>query len=254
MSALPQPPFGQCLWRHLLYVFIPLSLLGGCGTPNTDFGEVRPSLVHDDIHDWVGSTAIAPHVPSSFELTDDERALRDLAFPLIEPPYDRQRWDNVLREYGLLGNYHPGPFDRTAYAAELSSSRYRSPSSRYAQLADDIRNDVTRMPQFFETVARVIDVDAKRRKSFEFISQLSPDERANAQRRIRENACIVAWVRDSIAHRMASYRFALERLVIMTPSPQAADVEQTLNELHAFSERYRFALPPPHAPRVVWSY
>jgi hypothetical protein len=30
-------------------------------------------------------------VASKFDLTDDERALRDLGYPLIEAPYDRQR-------------------------------------------------------------------------------------------------------------------------------------------------------------------
>ena len=36
-----------------------------------------------------------------FPLTDEERQLRDLAYPLIEPPYDRQRWYSVLGEYGV---------------------------------------------------------------------------------------------------------------------------------------------------------
>ncbi len=29
--------------------------------------------------------------------------LRDLAYPLIEPPYERQRWYSVLNEYGFRG-------------------------------------------------------------------------------------------------------------------------------------------------------
>jgi hypothetical protein len=68
-----------------------LLLLAACA--NGDFGEVKPSLVRDDIHDWVAldATAGIPGSPSRFELTDDERQLRDLAYPLIEPPYDRQQ-------------------------------------------------------------------------------------------------------------------------------------------------------------------
>ncbi len=231
-----------------------LSLLGGCGTPNYDFGEVRPSLVSDSIHDWIGPAAAAPRPASTFELTDDERQLRDLAFPLIEPPYDRQKWDSVLREYGLIGNYRPGAYDRTTYATRLLSADYRSPASRYAQLIDDIRNDITRLPQFFETAARVVDIDTKRRKSLSYISALSPAERANALRRNRENNCIIAWVRDSLSQRAASYRFALERLVIMTPSPDAAQVELTLNHLRAIEDNYRTALPSPYPPRLVTAY
>ena len=77
---------GRC-WRSAA-----LALLAGCGI-NGDFGEVNRTLVRDDIHDWVGrdDTPDHPDAPSSFELTDDERQLRDLAFPLIEPPYNRQK-------------------------------------------------------------------------------------------------------------------------------------------------------------------
>ena len=196
MPALPQPPIGRHFCRHGLFALAMLSLLGGCGTPNYDFGEVRPSLVSDSIHDWLGPAAVAPGAASTFELTDDERQLRDLAFPLIEPPYDRQKWESVLREYGLIGNYRPGAYDRTTYAARLLSADYRSPASRYAQLTDDIRNDITRLPQFFETAARVVDIDTKRRKSLSYISAVSPAERANALRRNRENNCIIAWVRE----------------------------------------------------------
>jgi hypothetical protein len=231
-----------------------LSLLSGCGTPNYDFGEVRPSLVSDGIHDWLGPAAVAPRPASTFELTDDERLLRDLAYPLIEPPYDRQKWDSVLREYGLVGKYHPGAYDRTAYATRLLSADYRSPASRYAQLTDDIRNDITRLPQFFETAARVVDIDTKRRKSLSYISALSPAERANALRRNRENDCIIAWVRDSLGQRAAAYRFALERLVIVTPSQEAAQVELTLNHLRQIEDYYRTALPPPYPPRLATAY
>jgi hypothetical protein len=255
MPAQPQPLRARRFLHHSLIAAGLLSLLAGCGTFNGDFGEVRPLLASDTTHDWLGpaATARVGVAPSLFELTDDERQLRDLAFPLIEPPYDRQRWDSVLYEYGELGDYRRGVFDRTAYAARLLSERYRSPASRYAQLTDDIRNDITRMPQFFETASRVVDVDNKRRKSLAYITELSPYERANALRRIRENALILAWVRDALAQRAISYRFALERLVIMTPSGEAAQVELTLNHFQAANDRYR-VLPPPNAPRFVEAY
>src|SRR5262249_10953804 len=64
-----------------------------CGCATGDFGRVRPDWVYDDIHDWVGRDAVASvGLPASvYPLTDDERALRDLAFPLIDPPYNRNR-------------------------------------------------------------------------------------------------------------------------------------------------------------------
>jgi hypothetical protein len=114
---------------------------------------------------------------------------------------------------------------------------------RYAQITDDVRNDITRLPQFFETAGRVLDIDLKRQKSLRYISGLSPAEREQALRRVRENASLVAMVRASLAQRASGYRFALERLVLMTPSPQAVDVERTLNQLQAQIAQYRRSIP-----------
>lgn len=240
----PLPPRVPIWWRRA-FVVAALSLMAGCAT-NGDFGEVRPSLVRDDVHDWLSLDAIAgrPTSPSGFELTDDERQLRDLAYPLIEQPYDRQQAYSVAGEYGVIGSNHRAEYDRTNYANHLFGARYRSPSARYAQLTDDIRNDSTRLPQFFETAARVLDIDQKRRKSLAYISNLSPGEREQALRRIRENALLVSLVRTKLAQRATGYRFALERLVVMTPSPQAVDAERSLNQLQAQIAHYRARSAP----------
>jgi hypothetical protein len=239
MQQLPQPPRRGTVWRRHVLALVGAALLAGCA--NGDFQEVRPTLVRDDIHDWVGLDAIAGRAtsPSRYQLTDDERTLRDLAYPLIEPPYDRQQWYSIAGEYGLIRYDRRGAFDRTAYSNRLMGSHYRSPSARYARLTDDIRNDATRLPQFFETAARVLDIDAKRRKSLAFVSRLTPDERENALRRMRENAAIVALVHRTLAQRVAGYRFALKRLVIATPSMQAPAVERDLNQLQARIAYYR---------------
>jgi hypothetical protein len=213
--------------------------LAGCA--NHDFGELHPTLVSDNIHDWVGLDAIAGQhtLPSSFEMTDDEHQLRDLAYPLIEAPYNRQQWYSAAGETGVIGSDHRALFDRSAYAKHLLGSRYRSPTARYARLIDDIRNDTTNLPQFFETAARVLDIDRKRGKSLAFIRDLSPSNRANAVRRIRENRSIVALVKAKLAQRVSAYRFALERLVVITPSRQAVEAEQALNQMQATMARYR---------------
>jgi hypothetical protein len=220
-------------------------LLAACST-NGDFKEIRPTLVSDDIHDWVGLKAIEgyPTFPSAFPLTDDERYLRDYAYPLIEPPYERHRWYSIAGEYGAFAFNGPVPFDRTAYATWLMSVPDRSASTRYNQLSDDIRNDMTRIPQFFETAGRVIDIDQKRRKSLGYVSVVSDGEIANAVARNKENALIVSMVRTSLAQRVSAYQFALERLVILTPSPQAIEVERLLNQLRAQVAFYHAHLSP----------
>lgn len=237
---LPQPPRTQKIgWRWLL-AFIVLSLIAGCA--NSDFGEVNQTLVTDGIHDWLGrgSGGAHPVPPSKFEYTDDERALRDLAYPLIEPPYDRQQWYSVAGEYGL---YHSNMVDYRKYFDRVMDECHRSPSAVYARLIDDVRNDITRLSQFFETAGRVVDTDQKRQKSLAYVSLLSKSERVNALRRIRENDHVVAIVRQSLNDRVASYHFALERLVITTPSVQAVEAERSLNLLQNQIARYQ-TLPP----------
>jgi hypothetical protein len=230
MHRMPQPPRRSFPWRRHMLAFTAFALLAGCA--NGDFQEVQPTLVVDSIHDWVGRDAIGFRAkPSRYGLTDDERALRDLAYPLIEPPYDRQQWYSIAGEYGIFGLGRRGAFDRAAYWNRLVGTGYRSPAARYARLTDDIRDDTTRLPQFFETASRVLDIDAKRRKSLAYVSRLAPEERQNALRRIHENAAIVALVRAKLKDRVIGYRYALERLVIQTPSPRAADVEHYLNSL-----------------------
>jgi hypothetical protein len=231
------------LWRRGIFALAALSLLAGCA--NGDFKEVKRYLVRDDIHDWVGHDAIigVNTSTSGFELTDDERQLRDLAFQLIQPSYDRHQWYSIAGEYGLIERAQRERFDRTDYATRLFGDRYRSPSARYARLIDDVRDDTTRLPQFFETATRVLDIDRKRRKSLAFISNLSEHERNEALRRNYVNAAIVSLVRTRLRQRVSSYHFALERLVLMTPTSQAAQVELALNQLQAEIARYRFPAP-----------
>lgn len=244
MHVTPPLPLRVPVWRRRILMIVALALLAGCST-NGDFGEINPSLVRDDMHDWLSldATAGTRHFPSNFQLTDDERQLRDLAYPLIEQPYDRQQAYSVAGEYGVIGANHRVAYDRTNYANHLFGARFRSPAARYAQITDDVRNDITRLPQFFETAGRVLDIDLKRQKSLRYISGLSPAEREQALRRIRENASLVAMVHAKLAQRVSGYRFALERLVLMTPSPQAVDVERTLNQLQAQITQYRRSIP-----------
>jgi hypothetical protein len=221
---------------------ILLAMLGAlCGCANSDFGEVNQTLVTNGIHDWIGRGAPPPKgEPSTFEYTDDERALRDNAYPLIEPPYDRQQWYSVAGEYGLI-KFNLA--DRRKYFDRLQAAWHNSPSALYAQLIDDIRNDTTRLSQFFETAGRVIDIDQRRQKSLAYVSELNKAEQYNALRRIRENAHVVNIVRQSLSDRVASYHFALERLVITTPATQAVEADRLLNQLQVQIERYN-TLPP----------
>jgi len=130
----------------LLALLLAGAALGGCS--GGDFGRTRQDFRNDDMHRWLGAEATGSVGlrASQFQLTDNERLLRDLAYPLIEPPHTRPAWKSVF------GDYQPGPspwrqapvFDRTAYGRQLIDEPHRSHSSRYAQLMEDVRDDIAR--------------------------------------------------------------------------------------------------------------
>lgn len=205
----------------------------GCAL-NGDFGRVRSELVSDDMHAWVGTAARKPFgVPRSvYPLTDDERQLRDLAYQLIQPPYEQNRWYAVLNEYGLNRTFQPDwyKFDVTAYCRALMSRPYRSATARYVTLNDDIRNEVTRLEPFFMLARRIADIDRRREATR---AMLGPEAApGSSQARVAENLLIIAWVQQALADKSGSYRYTLERLVVATPAPMASEVEVSLTLLN----------------------
>ncbi|ABD08204.1 conserved hypothetical protein [Rhodopseudomonas palustris HaA2] len=218
----------------LLSALVALALSGCAGG---DFGRTRGDFRNDDMHRWIGveATGSVGARPSDFQLTDEERTLRDMAYPLIEPPRQRPAWKTVFGDYQPIAApwRQAPPFDRTAYGKMLIDEPHRSHTSRYAALSEDVRNDLTRFEPFKFTAMRVIELDRKRNAALKYVSDLSPRERADAIGRMEENALIVQWVQQCLHRRASSYRWALERLVIMAPDTLAADADRLIAELEA---------------------
>src|ERR1700722_16321544 len=86
----------------VLMLLLASAALGGCS--GGDLGRTRQDFLNDDMHRWIGGEAtgsVGLH-PSQFQLTDYERQLRDLAYPLIEPPHSRPPWKSVFGDYSPL--------------------------------------------------------------------------------------------------------------------------------------------------------
>ena len=226
------------------------AVLGGCA--GGDLGRTRENARTDDMHRWLGieATASVGLRASQYQLTDKERLLRDLAYPLIEPPHSRPAWKTVFGDYQPLpAPWRQAPlFDRTAYGRILIDEPHRSFTSRYAQLIEDVRDDLTRFEPFFADAVQVLDLDKKRNASLTLVSDLSPRERADAIARMQENTLIVQWVQQCLEQRISSYRWALERLVIQAPDNMAADADRLIGELAA-----QPANPPVASAPVVGS-
>lgn len=212
-----------------------IPLVFGFGCSGGDFGRTRETLYHQDMHQWVGveATDALGGQPSNFQLTDNERALRDIAYYFIEPPHSRPMWNAVFGDYKPL----PAPwrqnasFDPTAYGRRMIDEPHRSQASSYQGMIEDIRNDFVMLDQFIPLAVKLNDLDIKRNKALGYITDLSPREYADAQARMRENVLVVQWVQQCVEQRVASYRWALERLVIQAPDPMAAQVDRMIAEL-----------------------
>ena len=237
----------RCFASVLLLALIGAGV-GGCS--GGDFGRTRADMRSDDMHRWLGAevTSSVGLRASQFQLTDEERQLRDLAYPLIEPPRSRPAWRSVFGDYKSL----PSPwrqnvvFDRTTYGRTLIDEPHRSFSSRYAQLIEDVRDDITRFEPFFASAIRVIDLDRKRTASMAHVSELSAREKDDAVARMQENSLIVQWVQQCLERRVSAYRWALERLVIQAPDGMAADADRLIGELAAQTANPPVAAQPPY--------
>jgi len=213
---------------------VSLALLSGCNSIG-DFGRLQGAITTDNIHAWVGQEAAAhAGAPISLDnLTDEERALRDLAFPLIEPPYDRLRWDAIVYEYGLKPEVRAALWaaDPSAYYQHLQDANYRSTAGRYNRLIDDVRNDTVRLAPFVDVARRVVELDRRRLTAMEHLPDIGPAARLNARARVGENNLTIAWVQNSLAQRCAGYRFALDHLVAAEPENLAAEADVALAQL-----------------------
>jgi hypothetical protein len=222
--------------------------LGACS--GGDFGRTRADFRNDDMHRWIGAEATASvgAKPSQFQLTDGERELRDLAYPLIEPPHSRPAWKSVFGDFQPIAPpwRQTVAFDRTAYGRALIDEPHRSDASRYSQLIDDVRGDIARFEPFYAAAIRVLELDRKRNASMAYVSELSAREKADAVARMQENSLIVQWVQACLERRVASYRWALERLVLQAPDSIAADADRLINELAS-----QTANPPVSAKPLV---
>jgi hypothetical protein len=243
MPEMLSPRRSRLRSEFALLLALPL-MLGGCS--GGDFGRTRADFRNDDMHRWIGTEATGSigQPASDFQLTDIERQLRDQAHPLIEPPHSRPAWKSVFGDYKpIAAPWRQKPqFDRTAYGRLLIDEPHRSHASRYAQLIDDVRDDLTRFDAFFTTADRVISLDRKRNASLKLVSELSPRERSDAVARMEENMLVVQWVQQCLQRRISSYRWALERLVIQAPDNAAATADRLISELAARADNAPVAI------------
>jgi hypothetical protein len=222
--------------------------------PIGDYGRPADSPFLDEFLPWLKGSweeVTGTAVPAA-PYTDDERMLRDRAYILLQPIELRlpSRFTLAGVDFIELWNlvFNPPSYDVRSYGDALIARAYRSHAARYEQLIDDIRADTDLVGPFFAAAQRVMDADGVRARSFRYVS-VAPGQIDIARRRIDENRVLIAEVYRRIGERIASYRYALETLLVLTPSPAAVDAEKAL---HRLEERFRqVTAPPPVRPDIL---
>ena len=220
--------------------------------PTGDFGQPEDSVFVDEFLPWLkdGFDALTgQRIPPASPYTDDERTLRDLAYAILQPPElsEPSRFTIAGADFFDLWNrwiVGPQPFDVRSYAENLIARPSRSSAARYAQLIDDIRADAGRVVPFFSMANRVLEADAARTGSFQYVPRLPGETFELARIRVAENRGLIDRVYDRFRERIESYRYALETLLVLLPSPNAVEAERAL---YALEDRLK-RMTSPAAP------
>lgn len=198
-----------------------------------DFGRPKPSLLEGLIPTQFWKGPVTGY--SGYPLTDPELELRDRSYVLIRPNEPRGNWNIYIAGFQLAHLFPPAYlyYDHTEYARMLLWTPARSEASSYNRLIEDMESDGRLVGPFVAIACAVADLDVKRERSLAYVSELSEGEAGNAFGRIRENRLVTAWVHRALHWRLASYRYALERLVIAVPSGRAVETERALARFQA---------------------
>jgi len=198
-----------------------------------DFGRPKPSLLEGLIPQQFWKGPVTGY--SDYPLTDLEVELRDRSYVLIRPNEPRGNWNIYIAGFQIDGAFPPAYVytDYTEYARMLLWTLARSEASSYNRLIDDMAQDGKLAVPFTTVACAVADLDNKRERSLAYVGVLSEWEVGNAVGRIRENRLVTAWVHRALHWRLASYRYALERLVIAVPSVLAVEAERALTRFSA---------------------
>jgi hypothetical protein len=193
-----------------------------------DFGRPSPSVFDGLIPKQFFKGPVLGY--SAYPLTDLEEELRDRSYVLIRPNEPRGNWNVYIAGF-QIPDWMPSAFivyDHTEYARMLLWTPARSEASSYNRLIEDMTSDGRLIAPFISVACAVADLDEKRARSLAYVSELSEGQADRAFGRIRENRMVTAWVQRALHWRLASYRYALERLVIAVPSRLAVPAERAL--------------------------
>lgn len=231
------PLFRLAAWKEtpdvprLIFAAALATGLAACAETG-DFGRPKPSFYNEIMAPFVGQAAAGARgePASSAMLTDDEQVLRQRAYQFIMPARTRNEFERQLADLTRqrITPKPTDPFDVTAYYEALQGRTDRSVAARYQALRQDMENDRLLLGPFVATACRVTEADRIRLQAAGRLPEVSEASQAAAAARVAENDDIIIWVNTSVDQRLASYRYALQNMVVQTPDRDAIKVERVL--------------------------
>lgn len=221
--------------RVILRAALSSLLLAGC-TPG-DLGRPRPNFLSDQLAPAIGDWAARSRGEASswFRMTDDEEQLRARAWRLVLPAHERSFFERQLSD---LAHARIPPAEAQSslvsdYHLALTSGSYASQASRYNRLAEDAGADRVALGPFRANAIRVVNADRARLRTLEASPRVPAEQQDPAHDRVAENEGLILWVCERLGFRLASYRHALDNLVVEMPSREAVRAERAIMALEA---------------------
>ncbi len=222
----------QARWSHLVGILVLMLAVSGCAHRG-DFGRERPNAFTDTL---LAVGMVSTHGYNQdiwdFALTDDERTMRDLGWTLMVPTHteDWIGYTLAMVQNADLDEQFNLEDDPGRYSMMLSGTRYRSSDARYARIQDDAAKDMAAIGPFMTLAQEVRVADQQRIIAAQSLPDITPDEMSATYYRVASNHRHIERVKRAIQFRLYAYRYAVDRLMIQTPSRQA---NATIERLHA---------------------
>lgn len=214
-----------------------LLLLGACTRNDAgDFGRRPDNLMTGSLLPGAGLVSAwwRGDPVSLYPFTDDEIEMRDRAWRFLMPAHDKANLQQAIAELAYTRVLPPIPHSgQNHYHLLLMAEDYRSVSSRYAKLGQDVEADRLLMVPFSQAAARVCAADRVRILALNDVQQLTHVQREQAVARVAENRMLVDWVRRNMRDKAAAYRYALEHVTVGAPMRESIRAEQALLALES---------------------
>jgi hypothetical protein len=233
-------------WRSLV-ALLGMGLCAACAPFTGDLGRPAPSIWNDTILPGIGhvSALARGEDVSAFRFTDDEEELRARAWRYVMPAHERSWFHREVQELART-RIIPVSWQSTEerdYFAALVGGTFRSEHSRYRRLCEDALADAALIKPFRAVAGRVASADVARMKTAALSPAVTPPSPENAAARVAENEGMVAWVRERLRYRLASYRHALDNLVVEMPSREAVMAERCVMILESEMRQLEIMAP-----------